>query len=273
MPFLDRPGGIRLHYELDEFTNSWRNAPYLILQHGNGRSGRFWYRWVPYLAQFFRVVRPDMRGLGQSSHPADPDRDLTVQTLVGDLAALIRHLGAENAHFCGESMGGILGLVLAATHPEQVRTLTLVGTPVYISDAMKTRYSMGHASRPEAMLAMGMRPWVEATTRITRLPEASDPALFRWYVDEFLTGDPDIQVALSKLVNAANASEALPNVQAPVLGLYPTEGQITSAEQEAMLRKCLAQFTLNSSADRVSHGATDVPRHLCAPCPRVLCRA
>jgi pimeloyl-ACP methyl ester carboxylesterase len=91
---------------------------------------------------------------------------------------------------------------------------------------------------------MGMRPWVEATTRMTRLPDDADPDLFRWYVDEFLTGDPDIQVALSKLVNAANASEALPRVVAPVLGLYPTSGQITDKEQERMLRERLGRFTM-----------------------------
>jgi 3-oxoadipate enol-lactonase len=244
MPFLERPGGIRLHYELDDFTDPWRAAPVLILQHGNGRSGRFWYRWVPYLSRFFRVVRPDMRGLGQSSKLADPARDLTLQALLDDLAALVGHLGGGTVHFCGESMGGILGLVLAATHPELVRTLTLVATPVYISDAMKTRYALGHASRPEAMVAMGMRPWVEATTRMTRLPEDSDPALFKWYVDEFLTGDAELQVMLSKLVNAANVSEVLAKVQAPVLGLYPTSGQITSPEQEAMLREKLARFKM-----------------------------
>ena len=43
MPFVKRPGKPELHYALDDFTDPWRNAPCLILQHGLGRSGRFWY--------------------------------------------------------------------------------------------------------------------------------------------------------------------------------------------------------------------------------------
>jgi 3-oxoadipate enol-lactonase len=160
------------------------------------------------------------------------------------LVALLDHLGAGSVHYCGESMGGILGLALAARHPARVRSLTLVGTPVFIEEAMKQRYAMGHGSRTDAMQELGIRKWVEATTRGTRIPADTEPGLFDWYIDEFVKGDPDVQVAMSKLVNGANASALLPAVQAPVLGLYPTSGQITSAAQEDLLRKGLARFEL-----------------------------
>ena len=66
MPELRRAGKPTLHYALDDYTDPWRHAPYLLLQHGYGRSGRFWYSWVPYLGRFYKIVRPDLRGLGQS---------------------------------------------------------------------------------------------------------------------------------------------------------------------------------------------------------------
>lgn len=65
MALLQRAGFPTLHYALDDFTDPWKNAPYLILQHGYGRSGMFWYGWVPYLSRHFKIVRPDLRGLGQ----------------------------------------------------------------------------------------------------------------------------------------------------------------------------------------------------------------
>ena len=49
---------------------------------------------------------------------------------------------------------------------------------------------------------------------------------------------------MSKLVNTADASSFLPGVRAPVLGLYPTSGQITSDRQEDLLREGLANFTM-----------------------------
>ena len=244
MAELRREADLSIHYQIDDFTDPWAHAPTLILQHGNGRSGRFWYRWIPLLARHFKIVRPDMRGLGGSTRPADLERSLSLDNLVGDLLALCDHLALECVHYCGESMGGILGLALAALHPERVRTLTLVGTPVFIEQQMKDRYSLGHGSRTDAMAFMGIRDWVAATTRKTRLPADEEPELFDWYVDEFAKGDPDVQVAMSKLVNAADASSFLPEVRAPVLGLYPTSGQITSAAQEAKLRDGLADFTL-----------------------------
>lgn len=242
MPTVEVRAGLRGSYELDDFTDPWERRPTLILQHGNGRSARFWYRWVPYLARHFRIVRPDMRGLGRSRGALDLERDITLELLVGDLSAIIDDAGAEDVHFCGESMGGILGLALAAQHPQRIRTLTLVSTPVFIEEQMKERYALGHGSRVEAMEAMGIREWVAATTRQTRLPADEEPGLFDWYVDEFAKGDPDVQIAMSKLVNAANARDLLPQVKAPVLGLYPDGGQITSRDQEELLRNGLKQI-------------------------------
>ncbi|MCB1738997.1 MAG: alpha/beta hydrolase [Gammaproteobacteria bacterium] len=241
---LHRTDTISTAYTIDDFTDPWARRPYLLLQHGNGRSGAFWYRWIPYLARHYRIVRPDMRGLGQSSAIAEPASDLSLDALLGDLLALLDSLGADSVHFCGESMGGILGLALAATHPRRVRTLTLVSTPVFIEQGMKERYALGHGSRVEAMRSLGIADWVDQTTRRTRLPADTEPELFDWYVKEFVKGDPDVQLAMSALVNEANAAAWLPQVRAPVLGLYPTAGQITSENQERLLREGLRDLRI-----------------------------
>jgi 3-oxoadipate enol-lactonase len=199
---------------------------------------------VPYLSRYYKVVRPDARGLGQSSSDLDLNSDVTVEALVDDLLAIIGALAAKSVHFCGESMGGILGLALAALHPERVRTLTLVSTPVYISDKMKETYSMGHASRVDAMKEMGRDAWLKATNRSTRFPPESDPGLLDWYEAEFAKSSAQVQLAYATLVNGANASAFLSRIEAPVLGLYPTQGPITSAEQEQMLTDKLRDFTL-----------------------------
>src|ERR1043166_2079246 len=244
MPYLERSGQPRLHYTIDDYTDPWRNAPYLILQHGNGRSGRFWYSWIPYLARWYKVVRPDMRGLGLSSREFDLAGELTVANLVGDLAAIIGALGAQPVHYCGESMGGILGLVLAAEHPELIRTLSLVATPAFINEKVKETYSRGHGSRVEAMQKMGIHAWIDATNRTTRFPPETDGGLLDWYATEFAKGNAEVQTTMAQLVQSASAQSHLPRVTAPVLGLYPSSGQITTREQEEMLLKSLKNFTL-----------------------------
>ena len=70
--------------------------------------------------------------------------------------------------------------------------------------------------------------------------------LFRsaWYNDEFLKNNPAAQGAMATLVNTANAADFLPRIEAPVLGLYPTGGPITDAEQERVLKSGIRNFKL-----------------------------
>ena len=244
MPVFERRTGLKLSYELDDFTDPWRGRPFLVLQHGNGRSAQFWYRWIPYLARHFRIIRPDMRGLGRSVGDLELATDFTLELLLEDLLAVMDHAAAHTVHFCGESMGGILGLALAARHSHRVRTLTLVATPVFIEQQMKERYALGHGSRIQAMEQLGIREWVAATTRETRLPADDEPGLFDWYVEAFAKGNSEVQVAMSKLVNQANAEQFLKKIDLPVLGLYPTGGQITSNAQEQLLKDGLKDFEI-----------------------------
>ena len=247
MPIVKRPNHPDIHYALDDYTDPWKHAPYLILQHGFGRSGKFWYSWVPYLARWFKVVRPDVRGLGQSSADFDLERDFTVDNCIADLVAIMDHLGdagADSVHYCGESMGGILGMALAATHPKRVRTLTRVSSPVNLNETTKTTYALGHKSESDAQKEMGMKAWVAATNRTTRFPANADPALLDWYEQEFSRNNPHVQAAMSRVLHAASALPYLAKIDAPVLGLYPSAGPITSAEQMTLLKQNIRNLRL-----------------------------
>ena len=178
MPFVERPNAPSLHYVVDDYTDPWKNAPYLVLQHGNGRSSRFWYSWVPYLSRFYKIVRPDVRGLGLSAADFDLERDFTLETCAADLLAIIDDIGAESMHICGESMGGMIGMAVAALHPSRVRTLTLLSTPIRINERGKviflkpvrrrTRASMHGWSKAIATCVSRPKPiraWSPGTTR------------------------------------------------------------------------------------------------------------
>ena len=80
--------------------------------------------------------------------------------------------------------------------------------------------------------------------RSTRFPPETDPGFFGWYAEEFAKGDIEMLLRLVRLVNEANASNYLPKIKAPVLGLYPTAGPITDEEQERLLLTNLPQIKL-----------------------------
>jgi 3-oxoadipate enol-lactonase len=181
-------------------------------------------------------LRPDLRGLGESPVDFNPATDITLEGYIEDLLAVLDGLELESVHYCGESFGGILGMVLAAQHPRRVRTLNLVAAPVSLNPKHQETFAAGYGSREEALRAMGARRWAAVTNGTTRFPPGTDPGLLEWYAGEMGKSDVEVLCGLYGLLRHASAKDFLPRVKAPVLGLYPTGGPITSREQEEQLR-------------------------------------
>src|SRR4051812_36869908 len=78
--------GLKLRYAVDDYSDPWLPRETLFLQHAAMGSSRRLYKWVPILARYFRVVRPDMRGHGQTEIPG-PDQ-LTVKRLAQDIVEI-----------------------------------------------------------------------------------------------------------------------------------------------------------------------------------------
>ena len=68
------------------------SAQVMLLQHGFSRSGRFWYNWVPMLGREFRILRPDMRGMGHSTM-LEARYEPSLDTFATDIRYLLDHLG------------------------------------------------------------------------------------------------------------------------------------------------------------------------------------
>jgi len=236
MPFVERIGHPTLHYRHDDFTDPWENTGAILLQHGYGRSSQFCASWVPYLARSYKVVRPDLRGHGQSPVDFDPATGSTLEGYVDDVLAVLDELGIATVHYCGESFGGIIGMALAAEHPQRVRTLTLVASPVYQSRQAQDSFAAGFPTREQALRTLGVPKWAQAIYGAPGfLPEGTDPALRDWYVAEIGKSDVEVLCGLYGLLRHASAQQYLPRIKSPVMGLYPTSGAITSSEQEALL--------------------------------------
>ena len=263
MPFLERSGKPTLFYELDDYTDPWRRAPAIVLQHGFGRSSRFWYSWIPYLSRFYRVIRPDLRGLGQSGRDFDLNRELGLDHYLEDLQAIAETVGAQSIHYCGESFGGILGLALAAERPQLFRTLSIVSAPVFITDHDKESTTYGHGSRIEALRKMGAREWARASNSGRRFPADADPGLPEWFVDEMGKSDVEVLAAMFAWVSRFTTVPYLPKIKAPVLGIYPSDGPITEDAQINMLQSAIADVRIIKLSSRY-HAIASLQPAACA---------
>ena len=105
--------------------DSGEGGPAVLFSHGLLYSLRMWDEQITALRPRFRCIAYDHRGQGESESPTT---GLDMDTLSEDAAALIGGLGVGPVHFVGMSMGGFVGMRLAARRPELLRSLILVDT-------------------------------------------------------------------------------------------------------------------------------------------------
>ncbi len=118
---LDPHGWHRMRY------TEWgdpRNPRVLVCVHGLTRTGRDFDYLAERLCDAYRVVCPDVAGRGRSEWLRDP-RDYTYPVYLNDMVALLASLHAETVDWIGTSMGGIIGMLLAAAPGSPIRKLVL----------------------------------------------------------------------------------------------------------------------------------------------------
>lgn len=100
------------------------NERVLVCVHGLARQGRDFDTLAQALCSHYRVVCPDVVGRGQSDWLADP-MGYSISTYVADMVTLLARLDAAQVDWVGTSMGGLIGLGLAALPDSPVRKLVL----------------------------------------------------------------------------------------------------------------------------------------------------
>jgi 3-oxoadipate enol-lactonase len=170
--------GIEANYEL----HGREGAPWLVLSHSLACSVRMWDPQIAALKDRYRILAYDTRGHGGSEAPKGA---YTLELLADDLQALLEHLGAKNPHFCGLSMGGMIGQTFALKYPGVFRTLTLADTTSsYPAEAWPL-----WQDRIKIAEDKGMAPLVE-------------PTLQRWFTEPFRKSNPEPVAAVRRLISA-----------------------------------------------------------------------
>jgi 3-oxoadipate enol-lactonase len=170
MPTADL-SNVRLHYELSGPVS----APVLVLSNSLGTDDSLWDRQAPAFEKRFRVLRYDMRGHGRSSAPPPP---YSVAELTADVLSLVDSLSIDRFHFCGISVGGMIGMALALRSPGRLMKLVLcntapkIGTPEMWSARIETVRTRGMKEIARLTPARWFTPAFQAAS-----PEAVDATL------------------------------------------------------------------------------------------------
>jgi 3-oxoadipate enol-lactonase len=155
-----------LHYE----QSGPLDAPALLLGASLGTTLEMWAPALPALARRRRVVRFDHRGHGRSPVPEGP---YEIADLGRDVLGLLDRLGLERVSYAGVSLGGMVGLWLAAHAPERIERLVCICSSAHLPPPQ------AWADRADAVRAAGS------------VAVIADGVLERWFTPAYAQSHPD----------------------------------------------------------------------------------
>ncbi|MBY8945718.1 3-oxoadipate enol-lactonase [Pseudomonas sp. SH10-3B] len=218
MAFVQLAEG-ELHYQLDGPVD----APVLVLSNSLGTDLHMWDIQIPAFIEHFRVLRFDTRGHGKSLVTEGP---YSIEQLGHDVIALLDALDIQRAHFCGLSMGGLIGQWLGINAAERLHRLVLCNTAAKIGtpEIWNPRIEMVLRDGAAAMVAL------------------RDASIARWFTADFAAANPhqarqitDMLAATSPPGYAANCAavrdadfrQQVSKIKAPTLVIAGTEDAVT----------------------------------------------
>lgn len=154
------------------------DSPVLVLAGPLGSTLEIWDPLVEPLAEQFQVLRYDHRGHGRSPVPGGT---FTIVDLAVDVVALLDRLSIERAAFCGLSLGGMVGICLAANVPERLSSLVLCSASAHYDD---------HG------------PWVEraASVRWAGTASIAPDVVARWFTPDWAAAHPETVERATKMI-------------------------------------------------------------------------
>ena len=118
--------GLPVHFRR---SADWSNhKPVLVLLHGFPQTHVLWHRVAQQLKDRYRLVMPDLRGYGDSSHEAaDAEHaHYSKRAMAQEVIDMLDHMGVQDFYLCGHDRGGRVAHRLAVDHPERVLRLCVI---------------------------------------------------------------------------------------------------------------------------------------------------
>jgi pimeloyl-ACP methyl ester carboxylesterase len=234
--FAKSEGGVKIHYA------TLGKGPLVVMIHG---FPDFWYTWrqqMDALADRFQVVAIDQRGYNLSDKPKGVE-SYDLRLLVGDVSAVIKHLGANRATIVGHDWGGMVAWQFAMSLPQLTENLVILNLPhpngllrelrsnpeqIANSEYART-FQRGKPSDPTVFFGRPMTPetlagWVR------------DPAARARYVEAFKRSDFEAMLNYSKRNYPQQSGPStpvpppMPKVKAPVLMFHGLDDRALNSE-------------------------------------------
>lgn len=209
----------------------------VVLVHGYTTTSNFWWHQVPDLAKYYRTVRFDLRGHGNSGKP--PDIAYDIAAFATDLRNVLDSLDIERAAIFGLSMGGAVVMQFAHDCPERVAALGLIST---------TAHGLGKHVRSDHVLARIREIGAaEASMEVIAhsFSRSTDPAIVEWAKSEVIKTPGYVAEPAIQALDDFDIRDGLGRFDFPTLIVVGSEDQITPLEYSRFLHKAIAHSELH----------------------------
>jgi len=237
MPMIDADGCL-----LNVSVEGRDSGPTLMMSNSLGCTMAMWEPQMPALTKLFRVIRYDRRGHGKSGM----NGPTSMERYGRDVLAILDDLNIDKVHWCGLSMGGMVGQWLGANAPERFNKIVLANTSCYYPDPTNWH------NRIKAVREGGLRA-------------VADAVIGGWLTADFREREPETAAKMKAMLLASPvegylaACEALstldqrallPKIQSPVLVIAGRQDNATPVSAGELIRSGIpgASMTLLDAA-------------------------
>ena len=205
------------------------DAPLLVLSSSLGTTMRLWEPQLDAFTARFRVLRHDHPGHGDSPVP---DGSIAVEEIA---SAVLELVDADRFSFCGLSLGGMVGMCIAATAPDRVEALTLCCT------GAKLGTSQDWHDRAAMVRADGMATLVDRSRERWFTPAFRDSPTAQSYLDELQAIDPEGYARCCEALAAFDFRDRLAEIEAPTVVVVGEDDPVTPPEVVETLNEGIPQ--------------------------------
>ncbi|MFC5929423.1 4-carboxymuconolactone decarboxylase [Cryobacterium melibiosiphilum] len=200
------------------------NAPLIVLGPSLGTTADLWAAVVSSLAATHRVLRFDLPGHGFSPPATEP---FTLEELADAVVGLVDSVGVTAFHYAGISLGGAVGLAIAARHPGRLASLAVFcsGSKIGTASAWTDRAAGVRASGTPSLVAGSAARWF-APDFLGRDPRAGSHAL-----DQLLDIDDESYALACEALAVFDQTDALGGIRTPVLCISGEHDTVTPPAQ------------------------------------------
>jgi 3-oxoadipate enol-lactonase len=221
-------------------------APVVILANPIGTTRAIWDAQARVLREDFRLLRFELRGHGASkgapgARSDAPPGPYSMAALGADVLGLMREHRVTTAAYCGISIGGMIGLWLAANAPERISSLVVCCAAITPMPSRQAWLDRAALVRADGMAAIG-----ETVPPRWFTPGfiARQPAAVAFVVDMLLGTDPAGYAGCGEAIAEMDLRPALGAIKAPTLVIAGAEDQAAPPWQGAMTAAGIADSRL-----------------------------